>query len=232
VTASDERERIALVVHEVRSPTAAPRDDRRSAVKEGRQNEVSLLTLVHLSLAACRSIDHTLGDAALGSIHLQRIDVAELAHDAVAISTLGDARIRPTSAPPSLSFSTKGVRLRHALDNLIENAVAACADQEISGSASARARARSSSWFRIWGPRGSRRRAGPHLRAGRHPRFARCRKEARARNRALDRRSPRRNSRCPFAAVARARPSRSLCLSMVLNQPEPPPARNGAPASR
>jgi hypothetical protein len=39
VTASDERERIALVVHEVRSPTAAPRDDRRSAVKEGRQNE-------------------------------------------------------------------------------------------------------------------------------------------------------------------------------------------------
>jgi hypothetical protein len=142
-------------VHEVRSPTAAPRDDRRSAVKEGRQNEVSLLTLVHLSLAACRSIDHTLGDAALGSIHLQRIDVAELAHDAVAISTLGDARIRPTSAPPSLSFSTKGVRLRHALDNLIENAVAACADQEISGSASARARARSSSWFRIWGPRGS-----------------------------------------------------------------------------
>ncbi len=137
MNAWDERERIALVVHEVRSPTA-PLATIVVALREGGQNETSLRTLVGLSLAACRSIDRILGDAALGSLRLESIDVAELAREAVAISTLGDARIRAridTGLPLVLGDR---VRLRQALDNLIENAVAACADQEIVVGVSAR----------------------------------------------------------------------------------------------
>jgi signal transduction histidine kinase len=124
MTVSTEREQLALVVHEVRSPTAA-----LAAIADvtatGKVDHATLRRLVELSLAACRSIERILGDAALGPLQLEEVDVVEVARDAVASAELGGARLRTELAgdvPPVLGDR---VRLRQALDNLVDNAVSA-----------------------------------------------------------------------------------------------------------
>jgi two-component system, OmpR family, sensor histidine kinase BaeS len=123
MTESIEREQLALVTHEVRSPTAAL----AAIVGAARSpiDDATLRRLVDLSLAACRSIDRILGDAALGSLQLEEIDVVEVVRDAVASARLGGARLRTELDPDVPHVVADPVRLRQALDNLVANAVSA-----------------------------------------------------------------------------------------------------------
>jgi signal transduction histidine kinase len=124
MTGGGERERIALVVHEVRSPTAALAAI-VGALSEGELDRDSLRTLVRLSLAACESIERVLADAALGSLRLEELDVVDVVQGAVTSAELGGARVRSRFAPGLPVIVGDRVRLRQALDNLIENAVVA-----------------------------------------------------------------------------------------------------------
>jgi two-component system, OmpR family, sensor histidine kinase BaeS len=110
-----------LLVHEVRSPVAA-----LVAIAEAlREDDVdpgSLRELSGLAVRACRSVERIVGDAALGSIRLERVDIRELLEDAVTAAALEGGRVR-LSAAPEVELDADPVRLRQAVDNLIRNAL-------------------------------------------------------------------------------------------------------------
>jgi signal transduction histidine kinase len=124
VTDLDDHQRLALLVHEVRSPTAALAAI-VAALGDGAPGEAALRTFVDLSLAASRAIDRVVGDSALGSLELEEVDVAGVARAAVASAALGGARVRLGSVGEASLVLADRVRIRQVLDNLIENAVAA-----------------------------------------------------------------------------------------------------------
>src|SRR5262245_5840443 len=124
MTLSRERRQLALVVHEVRSPVAALAAI-ASTVQTGIEDEASLRRLVDLSLAACRSVERLLGDAALGSLQLEEVDIVEVARDAAASAQLGGARLRTELEAEVPHVVGDRIRLRQALDNLVDNAVSA-----------------------------------------------------------------------------------------------------------
>jgi signal transduction histidine kinase len=113
--------RIAVLVHEVRSPTAALAAIADALAQD--LDEDSLRELVGLALAACRGIERVVSDAALVPLRLEEVDLAELARDAVAGAALGGARIRAVVDESVPLVQGDAVRLRQALDNLIVNAV-------------------------------------------------------------------------------------------------------------
>ena len=128
MTVSPERKQLALVVHEVRSPVAALAAI-ASAVRTGQIDDASVRRLVDLSLAACRSIERLLMDAALGSLQLEEIDVVDVVRDAVASAELGGARLRTELEAGVPRVVGDRIRLRQALDNLVDNAVSATGAQ-------------------------------------------------------------------------------------------------------
>ena len=129
MTGIDEHDHIAFVVHEVRSPTAALAAI-VGALRESGLDDETTRTLIALAIAACRSIERILTDAALGSLALADVDVAAVAGAAVASARLGGARVRTSFEPDLPVIVGDDVRLRQALDNLIENAVAAAGSDE------------------------------------------------------------------------------------------------------
>jgi len=124
MTMPRESEQLALVVHEVRSPAAALAAI-HAATRPGTVDDASLRRLVELSIAACSSIERILGDTALGSLRLEHIDLVEVVGDAVASARLGGARVREDMEDHVPHVIGDRIRLRQALDNLVDNAVAA-----------------------------------------------------------------------------------------------------------
>lgn len=123
MTADAEYERLALLVHEVRSPTAALAAIAVALSDDG-LDEVARRDLLGLALAACKGIGRIVGDAALGPLRLQEVDVARIASEAVTAAALDGAHTRLVLGSDVPVVRGDPLRLRQVLDNLIANAVA------------------------------------------------------------------------------------------------------------
>ena len=120
-TAGSQSERLALLVHEVRSPVAALAAI-AEAVHEDSGDPAALRELAGLAVRASRSIDRIVGDASLGSLRIERVDLRRLLQDAVTAAVLEGGHVR-LSVGRNVELDADPVRLRQAVDNLIRNAV-------------------------------------------------------------------------------------------------------------
>ncbi|TML23237.1 MAG: HAMP domain-containing histidine kinase [Actinobacteria bacterium] len=123
VSTTTDRDRLALLVHEVRSPVAALTAI-AEALADGEFDQGAVRELARLALGACRGVDRIVGEAALGPLRLAEVDVQILVRDAVAAAVLGGAHVRATIENELPRIDVDPVRLRQAIDNLIGNAVA------------------------------------------------------------------------------------------------------------
>jgi signal transduction histidine kinase len=122
VTDGLDAERLAVLVHEVRSPVAA-----LSAIaetfSEGELDREGRLELVRLSLSACRGVERIVTDLAVASIHTEQVDLGAVVLQAVSAARLRGALVEADLAPDLPSIEGDPYRLRQVLDNLISNAV-------------------------------------------------------------------------------------------------------------
>ena len=122
MTTSLDSERLALLVHEVRSPVAAL-SAIAETLAEGRLDGEARRSLIRLVTLACRGIERIVADAAVASIRLESIDPVGLVRDVVAAARLRGADVELTTEPDSPLVDADPPRLRQALDNLIGNAL-------------------------------------------------------------------------------------------------------------
>ena len=117
-----DHDRLAIFVHEVRSPVAA-----LSAIAETLRDESvepsARRELADLVVSACLGIQRVVTDAAVASIRLEEVDPGRLVRETVAAATLGGARVRAEVAPVLPLLEADLLRLRQALDNLVSNAL-------------------------------------------------------------------------------------------------------------
>ncbi len=69
MSATTDRDRLALLVHEVRSPVAALTAI-AEALADGEFDQGAVRELARLALGACRGVDRIVGEAALGPLRL------------------------------------------------------------------------------------------------------------------------------------------------------------------
>ena len=123
MTSNLDTDRLAVLVHEVRSPVAAL-SAIAGTLADGELDTVARRELVRLAGLAARAVERIVTDAAVASIHLESMDPVALVRDVVTAARLRGARIALAAAPENpLSVDLDPARLRQALDNLITNAV-------------------------------------------------------------------------------------------------------------
>lgn len=117
-----EDRRLAVLVHEVRSPVAA-----LSAIAETLADRASdgpdRAELVQLAIAACRGIERVVVDAVTTSVRHESVDPIALVEEVAGAGRLGGARVETRLADGLRPISGDPVRLRQALDNLVSNAL-------------------------------------------------------------------------------------------------------------
>jgi signal transduction histidine kinase len=116
-------EQLAIAVHELRSPVAA-----LAAISEALSRSTTVASsrgeLARLALEACRGIERLVLDASITTIRPERLDAGTLVADAVATARLGGGAVRRWIEPGLPLIDADRTRLRQALDNLLENAIA------------------------------------------------------------------------------------------------------------
>jgi len=122
VRSADDLQRLAVLVHEVRSPVAA-----LSAIAEAFPDsgpkDAARLELSRLAIVACRGIERVVLDAAVASVHLVQVDVGDLVRQAVGTATLAGAHVETEVEPDLPRITADPMRLLQALDNLLGNAL-------------------------------------------------------------------------------------------------------------
>ena len=117
-----DRQRIALLVHEVRSPVAA-----LAALAEAWRDELldrdGRRSLASLAIAACRGIERVVADAAVATVRLEEVDLGELLADTAETARLHGALVEAVVEPGLPTMQADPVRIRQALDNLVGNAL-------------------------------------------------------------------------------------------------------------
>jgi len=115
-------DRLAVLVHEVRSPVAA-----LSAVADalvgGDVDPSARRELTRLAVLACRAIERIVADAAVTSIRREAIEPVALVNDVVAAARLRGVRIALTAPERAPAIEADPTRVRQVLDNLLTNAV-------------------------------------------------------------------------------------------------------------
>ena len=115
-------DRLAVLVHEVRSPAAAL-SAIAGTIVDGELDNEARRELVRLSILACRAIERIVADAAVTSIHLETIDPVALVNDVVTAARVRGVPIAFAGKHEAPAVAADPARLRQALDNLITNAV-------------------------------------------------------------------------------------------------------------
>lgn len=117
-----DRDRLAILVHEVRSSVAA-----LAAIAEtypqARRDVAASRQLVVLALAASRGIERVVSDAAVASVRREQVDVIRIVEETVAAAVLGGGNVRTEITADLLLVEADPLRLRQALDNLVSNAL-------------------------------------------------------------------------------------------------------------
>jgi signal transduction histidine kinase len=113
-------QRLAILVHEVRSPVAA-----LAAISEAyvRLEPEARRALVDLALAAGRAIERIVTDATVASVHLQWVDLGRVVSEAVASAALRAPSVRAVVEPGLPMVEADAIRIRQAVDNLVANAL-------------------------------------------------------------------------------------------------------------
>ena len=122
MTSTLDSERLALLVHEVRSPVAAL-SAIAETVAEGRLDGDARRSLVRLVTLACGAVERIVTDVAVASIRREQVDAARLVNDVVAAARLRGAQVELTSEPDLPTLRADPLRVRQALDNLVRNGV-------------------------------------------------------------------------------------------------------------
>lgn len=121
MNASLDNERLAILVHEVRSPVAALAALAESAAGSPGGGS-DLPELLRLAVAACRALERLVLDVSVVSVRLERLDLSGLVRDAVA-AVVGRGVDVGRRVDDGLVVDGDAVRLRQAIDNLLGNAV-------------------------------------------------------------------------------------------------------------
>jgi len=122
VTSGLDSERLAVLVHEVRSPVAALSAIAGALVDEG-LDHAARRSLVKLVSDACHGIERIVTDAAVASIRLETVDPIELVRDVVSAARVRGIAVELVATNDAPRLQADPGRVRQALDNLIQNAV-------------------------------------------------------------------------------------------------------------
>ena len=122
MSSADGPQRLAVLVHEVRSPVAALAAIAAAFAEESLESS-ERLELARLAISACRGIERVVLDAATASVRLEPLDVGALVRQVAAAASLVGTRVEPSVAADLPRITADPLRLRQALDNLVANAL-------------------------------------------------------------------------------------------------------------